>query len=106
MSGSGIITFTSDFGWSGGYVAACEAVMATTAPGIRVLHVWHEVPAGDVSTGALTLSRVTPLYPPAVHLAVVDPGVGTTRRQLALIAARGDALVVPTTVFSSTPPRR
>lgn len=95
MSGVDIITFTSDFGWGGGYVAACEATVATIARGVRVLHVWHEVPAGDVSAGALTLQRVTPLFPPAVHLAVVDPGVGTVRRPLALVTARGDALVGP-----------
>ncbi len=79
MSELDIITFTSDFGWAGGYVAACEAVVTTIAPEVRVLHVWHEVPAGDVPAGALTLSRVAPLFPPAVHLAVVDPGVGTSQ---------------------------
>jgi S-adenosylmethionine hydrolase len=95
MSGLDIITFTSDFGWGGGYVAACEAVVASIAREVRVLHIWHEVPAGDVAAGALTLRRVAPLFPPAVHLAIVDPGVGTPRRPLALITARGDALVGP-----------
>ena len=95
MSEVGIITFTSDFGWGGGYVPACEAIVATIARGVRVLHVWHEVPPGDVPAGALTLRRVAPLFPPAVHLAVVDPGVGTVRRPLALVTARGDALVGP-----------
>lgn len=95
MSGVDIMTFTSDFGWGGGYVAACEAIVATIARGVRVLHVLHEVPAGDVLAGALTLQRVAPLFPPAVHLAVVDPGVGTVRRPLALVTARGDALVGP-----------
>jgi S-adenosylmethionine hydrolase len=95
MSSFDIITFTSDFGWGGGYVAACEATMATVAPRVRVCHVWHEVPPGDVAVGALTLQRTAHLFPPAVHLAVVDPGVGTPRRPLALVTVRGDALVGP-----------
>ena len=72
-----LITFLSDFGWQGGYVAACEAILATVCPHARVLHVSHEVALGDVRDGATTLARVAPLGPPAVHLAVVDPGVGT-----------------------------
>ncbi len=90
-----IVTFLSDFGWSGGYVAACEAVIARVSPGARVLHLSHEVPVGDVAGGALVLARVAPLYPLAVHLAVVDPGVGTRRRPLLLETTRGDLLVGP-----------
>jgi S-adenosyl-L-methionine hydrolase (adenosine-forming) len=90
-----IVTFLSDFGWSGGYVAACEAVVARVSPRARVLHLSHEVPVGDVAGGALVLARIAPLYPRAVHLAVVDPGVGTRRRPLLLEAARGDLLVGP-----------
>ena len=90
-----MITFLSDFGWCGGYVAACEATIARVSPSARVLHVSHEVPVGDVAAGALVLARVAPLCPEAVHLAVVDPGVGTARRPVALAAARGDLLVGP-----------
>ncbi len=90
-----LVTFLSDFGLGGGYVAACEAVMLRIHPATRVLHITHEVPVGDVSAGALVLSRVLPLGAPAVHLAVVDPGVGTARHALALVAARGDILVGP-----------
>jgi S-adenosylmethionine hydrolase len=89
------ITFLSDFGWSGGYAAACEATIARISPNARVFHVSHDVPVGDVAAGALVLARVSPLYPEAVHLAVVDPGVGTSRRPLALSTARGDLLVGP-----------
>jgi S-adenosylmethionine hydrolase len=95
MNKQRILTFTSDFGLDGGYVAACEAVIATAAPGVRICHVWHEVPAGDVAAGALTLRRTTPFFPPSTHLAVVDPGVGTPRRPLSLVAGRGDVLVGP-----------
>lgn len=90
-----LITFLSDFGWNGGYVAACEATVATIYPQARVLHISHEIPVGDVSNGATILRRVAPLCPPSVHLAVVDPSVGTGRRPLALVAKRGDALVGP-----------
>lgn len=90
-----MITFLTDFGWCGGYVAACEATIARVNPSARVLHVSHEVPVGDVAAGALVLARVAPLCPEAVHLGVVDPGVGTARRPVALSAARGDLLVGP-----------
>jgi len=95
MSGRDIVTFLSDSGWGGGYVAVCEAMVTRIRPAARVCHISHEVPAGDIATGALTLERIAPLFPPAVHLAVVDPGVGTDRRPLALVAERGDALVGP-----------
>lgn len=95
MSALGIITFISDTGWGGGYAAVCEAVVTRIRPEVRFFHVSHEVPAGDVAAGALTLERIAPLYPPAVHLGVVDPGVGTSRRPLALVTARGDMLVGP-----------
>lgn len=95
MSASNIVTFLSDFGWNGGYVASCEAIVARLQPQARVLHISHEIGVGDVAAGALILQRVAPLYPPAVHLAVIDPGVGTERHPLALTTTRGDALVGP-----------
>ncbi len=90
-----LLTFLTDFGRDGGYVAACEAVILSIAPQVRVLHVSHEITVGDVQHGALVLERVAPLCPPAVHLAVVDPGVGTERRPVALLTKRGDVLVGP-----------
>ncbi len=95
MSALDIITFISDSGWGGGYVAVCEAIVARVRPEARVFHISHEVPVGDIAAGALTLERIAPLYPPAVHLAIIDPGVSTGRRPLALPTARGDVLVGP-----------
>jgi S-adenosyl-L-methionine hydrolase (adenosine-forming) len=92
---TGLITFLTDFGWGGGYVAACEATIARVSPQARVLHICHEVAVGDIRAGALVLSRVAPLCPAAVHLGVVDPGVGTSRRPVVLSAPRGDLLVGP-----------
>jgi S-adenosylmethionine hydrolase len=90
-----IITFLTDYGLCGGYVAACEATIASLAPNARVLHLSHEVGLGDVRWGSMILARVAPLGPRCVHLAVVDPGVGTERRPVVLIANRGDVLVGP-----------
>jgi len=95
MNGLGIITFISDTGWGGGYAAVLEAMITRLQPSARVLHISHEVPAGDVAAGALTLARIAPLHPPSIHVAIVDPGVGTGRRPLALVAGRGDVLVGP-----------
>jgi S-adenosylmethionine hydrolase len=92
---SDVITFLTDFGTGGTYVAACEAVLARLAPAYRVLHLSHEVALGDIDWGAILLERVAPLCPPCLHLAVVDPGVGTDRRPLALLSGRGDILVGP-----------
>lgn len=89
------ITFISDFGRSGGYVAACEALLLRVAPAARVLHIDHDIPPGNVASGSRVLARVAPLGPVAVHLAVVDPGVGTKRRPVALDTQRGDFLVGP-----------
>ena len=90
-----LITFLTDFGWSGGYVAACEATLTLLRPAAKVMHISHEVAVGDVREGAAVLARVAPLCPVAVHLAVVDPGVGTDRRPLVLRAERGDLLIGP-----------
>jgi hypothetical protein len=90
-----MITFLSDFGWNGGYVGACEGAIASINPSARIAHISHEVSIGDVMGGALILARVCKLYPPAVHLAVVDPGVGTARRPIAIATERTDVLVGP-----------
>lgn len=87
-----LIAFLTDYGSRDGFVAVCHGVLARRAPGVRVLDVSHDVPAYDVRHGARVLARVAPHLPPAVHVAVVDPGVGTSRRGVALRA--GDALLV------------
>ncbi|HLA82820.1 MAG TPA: SAM-dependent chlorinase/fluorinase [Thermoleophilia bacterium] len=90
-----LITFLTDFGLTGGYVAACEATILSIAPHSRVLHLSHELELGDVRWGSTVLARVAPLGPICIHLAVVDPGVGTERHPVVLIANRGDILVGP-----------
>ena len=82
------ITLLTDFGTADGYVAAMKGVIASIAPDAVIDDVGHTVAPGDVFGASLALSRYWSLYPPGtIHLVVVDPGVGTTRRAL---AARAD----------------
>lgn len=83
------ITLLTDFGTRDGYVGAMKGVMASIYPGVVVDDVGHDVDPGDVGGAALALGRYWTRYPSGtVHLAVVDPGVGTERRALAVEADR------------------
>jgi hypothetical protein len=94
MAGYEWITLTTDYGLSDGFVAACHGVVARIAPGVRVIDVTHLVAPGDVARGAAVLAQAVPHLPAAVHVAVVDPGVGTARRGIAVQTPAG-ALVGP-----------
>lgn len=83
------ISFTTDYGLADGFVAACRGVLAGIAPAVGVIDVTHVIPAQDVRRGARVLAETAPYLPDAVHLAVVDPGVGTARRAVAVVAGRG-----------------
>ncbi|HZB50107.1 MAG TPA: SAM-dependent chlorinase/fluorinase, partial [Mycobacteriales bacterium] len=83
------VSFTTDYGTADGFVAACRGVLATIAPDVRVIDVSHQVPPQRVRRGAAVLAQAVPWLPPAVHLAVVDPGVGTDRRGIAVVTGRG-----------------
>src|SRR2546430_3076306 len=78
------ISFTTDYGLADGFVAACHGVLARYAPHARVIDVTHLVPPGDVTRGATVLAQTVGHLPPAVHVAVVDPGVGTARHAIAV----------------------
>ena len=86
------LTFLTDYGLEDGFVAACHGVAARIAPAARVIDITHLVQPGDVRRGAAVLAQTVPYLPPAVHVAVIDPGVGTTRRAVA--AQAGDSLLV------------
>jgi S-adenosylmethionine hydrolase len=87
------ILFLTDYGLADEFVGVCHAVIARLAPEGRVIDLDHGVPPGDVLAGALALEAAAPYAPPdSVFLAVVDPGVGTERRALAVEA--GDAALV------------
>ena len=81
-----IVTLTTDFGARDSYVAAMKGVILGIAREARLVDVSHEVAAHDVTEAALALEAAAPFFPAGtVHLAVVDPGVGTTRRGLAVV---------------------
>lgn len=84
----------TDYGRRDGFVAACHGVIARIAPAARVEDITHEVPARDVRHAAVVLAQTVPHLPPAVIVGVVDPGVGTQRRGVA-IRASGSVLVGP-----------
>lgn len=86
------LTFLTDYGVEDGFVAACHGVAARISPGLRLIDITHLVPPGDVRRGAAVLAQTLPYLPSAVHVAVVDPGVGTARRGIAVAA--GDCILV------------
>jgi S-adenosyl-L-methionine hydrolase (adenosine-forming) len=76
-----IITLTTDFGTGSPYVAQMKGVILTSAPTVTLVDITHDVPPQDVRQGALVLEDTTPRFPDGtLHLAVVDPGVGTSRK--------------------------
>jgi S-adenosyl-L-methionine hydrolase (adenosine-forming) len=88
------LSFLTDYGLDDGFVAACHGVAARIAPDAAIIDVTHLVSPGDVRRGAAVLAQTVPYLPPAVHVAVVDPGVGTARRGIA-VAAGGSVFVGP-----------
>lgn len=78
------VTFLTDFGYSDEYPGVCRLVIAAADPRIRVIDITHGIPPGDIRRGALALAAAVRFSAPAVHLAVVDPGVGSNRRALVL----------------------
>ncbi len=78
------ISFLSDYGLRDEFVGVVKAVIRSLAPHVTVLDITHEIPPHDVRAGALTLARSIQYLPPGVLLAVVDPGVGSDRRAIAV----------------------
>ncbi|WP_067505009.1 S-adenosyl-l-methionine hydroxide adenosyltransferase family protein [Actinoplanes sp. TFC3] len=89
MGSFGWISLTTDYGTFDGFVAACHGVIARQAPDVRVIDVTHHVPPADVARGAAVLAQTAPHLPPSVHVAVVDPGVGTERRGIVIETPNG-----------------
>lgn len=85
-----LIAFASDYGLTDEFVGVCKAVMVGLAPDVRILDIGHEIPAHDVRAGALLLVRSVQYLPDdCVVVAVVDPGVGTSRRLVGVEVAGG-----------------
>jgi S-adenosyl-L-methionine hydrolase (adenosine-forming) len=88
------VSFLSDYGLTDEFVGVCKAVIYRIEPAARVIDVTHEIPPHNIRAGALTLARAAQYLPGGVILAVVDPGVGTDRRVVA-VEVDGAHLVGP-----------
>lgn len=87
---SPIVTLTTDFGLRDGYVAAMKGVILSVCRDARLVDVSHEIAPQAIAEAVFVTSTVWPFFPPdAIHVCVVDPGVGTERRALLLLTARG-----------------
>lgn len=85
-----MITLLTDFGSQDAYVAVMKGVIASIAPNIRLCDLTHSVPPQDILAARFNLMLAYPYFPVgAVHLAVVDPGVGSTRRGVAIQCENG-----------------
>ena len=90
------ITFLSDYGIGDDFAGVCRAVIARLAPGAQVVDITHGISRHDVRSGAAVLADAVPFAPVGVHLAIVDPGVGGSRRAIAVrTGGEGHLLVGP-----------
>lgn len=107
-----LIAFASDYGNTDEFVGVCKAVMSGLAPGVEIIDLGHEIPAHDVRAGSLLLVRCVQYLPDdTVLVAVVDPGVGTDRRLVAVEVEGGhllgpdNGLLAPATAMAGGPRR-
>jgi S-adenosyl-L-methionine hydrolase (adenosine-forming) len=89
------VCFLTDFGLRDDFVGTCHGVIKRIAPEAQIIDVTHGIPPQAVLQGALVLANTLPYMPEGVHLAVVDPGVGSARRPLALRDGAGRLFVGP-----------
>lgn len=90
----GTVSFLSDFGLEDEFVGIVHSVIASIAPEVRVIDITHGIAAHDVRAGGLALARAVQYLNPGVALAVVDPGVGTDRRAVAVEVGEGASVLV------------
>jgi len=91
-----IITFTSDFGTSDGYVGAVKGVILSICPSAMIVDISHDIPPQDVETAAWCLMNAVPFFPEGtIHLAVVDPEVGSERLPIVIESASNHIFVGP-----------
>ncbi len=90
-----LVTLTTDFGERDPYVAAMKGVLLSAVPGIRVIDLTHQIAPQDTFEAALFIAGAAPYFPAGtIHVAVVDPGVGTARHPIA-VSAGGQIFVCP-----------
>ncbi len=90
-----IVTFLSDFGLTDDFVGTCHGVINLICPPAQVIHLTHGIRPQAVGQGARILAGAIRYLPPGVHLAVVDPGVGSERRAVAIQSGDGRLFVGP-----------
>lgn len=82
-----LITLTTDFSTQDGYTGAMKGVIQSVAPQARLVDITHDIPAGSIRDGAWALRTALPFFPRGtVHVAVIDPGVGTGRNAVIMLA--------------------
>src|SRR5205823_3286236 len=101
-----LITLLTDFGEEDGYVAQMQGVIFAINPQARVISISHAVPPQDIRRGAQLLDEVIDAFPPAtIHVAVVDPGVGSARKLIGAELA-GQRFIAPDNGLLSRVARR
>src|SRR5246500_5580544 len=91
-----VLVFMTDFGTANDAVAICKAVMVGIAPDIRIMDITHQVTPFSIEEGARFLAGVSPYYPAGtVFVAVIDPGVGTSRKAVVVKSKKGQYFVLP-----------
>jgi S-adenosylmethionine hydrolase len=89
-----VVTFLTDYGRDDDFVGVCHGVIARICPEARVIDITHGLPRHDVRAAALVLRNTLGYMPAGVHLAVVDPEVGSPRRAVALRVAHEERVLV------------
>jgi S-adenosyl-L-methionine hydrolase (adenosine-forming) len=89
------VTFLSDYGLQDEFVGVCHGVILGIAPDIRIIDVHHYILRQQVRHGAIVLQQSISYLPPSVHLAVVDPSVGSGRKAVVLETEAGEVLIGP-----------
>jgi S-adenosylmethionine hydrolase len=90
-----IVTLLTDYGRDDDFVGVCHAVIRGICPGVEIVDLTHGIASYDVRQGAIVLRNTLPYVPVGVHLAIVDPQVGTERRAIAVLTGDGRLLVGP-----------
>ena len=90
-----IVSLLTDYGHEDEFVGVCHAVIRGIAPDVPIVDLTHGITSYGVREGAIVLRNALPYVPPGVHVAIVDPQVGTERRGVALLTAEERILVGP-----------
>ena len=88
------ISFLSDYGTTDEFVGIVKCVVADIAPHVNVIDITHDIAPFDVRAGSLALARAISYVPKGVIMAIVDPGVGTARRAVAVSVSGGDGILI------------